>query len=314
MWLWKIFVIVYAEFRQYAPTYQLSTYFPDQPLRDYFEIMNNDDCKWGAVLTVASNIIDIQNLVAIGNIKNLVALEIIRDPVTAIRQDPNKPPPDNEVVGGLEDSVVRSWMDMAVSLGCFKHLRIVRFVYQNRITPNILWMLEKMPALEFIVTNHCFNFTCTLNDNLNDKKLKGGAIPMNGWVARRLDWVRKENSKANMLRDVGPLLGAYRLSVDEGVNPLPSSNTDTGRPPKPSTLPADLPLLEFQLPWTPHNRENYVECHTIRESRCIFAFHRGPQPCPGKRPSKMSPDQNKRRMQKRKFNKDLTEFLGDFLT
>lgn len=302
MWLWKMFAANYAVLRDYSRIYQLRVAVPAQPLTQYFDIMNSDKCHWGGVLTVCSHITDTQNLVALGNIKNLVALDIFKSQ-SRFCEEPHQPPRASEPAGTMEDSVVRSWMEMALSHGCFKHLRVLRIFYQNNITPNILWMLEKMPALELVVVSQCWNFT----RKLTNVKYSMGEVPVQGWMARRIDYVRQEDSKDTRICIAGTLLDAYRMSIHEGANPLPRGENDSCRRPNPPTVATDLPLLEFQLPGTQYPPKP-IAYATREQGHYTFVFHRSADPAMEKRP-----EGAQRRRVRKGLKRDLTEFLDDFL-
>lgn len=272
--------------------------------------MNEDNCTWGAVLTVAPDITDGQNLVSIANIKNLIGLEISTYQRT--RGYTKDPDAHN---GDLEDKVVRSWMDMALQNGCLQHLRIVRFAHQHRITPNILWMLEKLPALELIVIRDCPSILQESSESGSraSKHRREGrnsdGIRMHGWRGRCLEQVPVESCPESSLQPLGSLLEICRPSgVGEGADVPPRSTCL--RPLQDSVIRnAKLPFLSFEL----RDNESHSASFVVgMDRRSTFVFHRDSQPVP-KRVSDGGNVPRHRQKRKKGNGRDLSDLLGEFL-
>ncbi|KAJ5172106.1 hypothetical protein N7492_004699 [Penicillium capsulatum] len=308
LWLWKIFAISYPQFCHEAPTYTLMACRPKQPLNQYLELMNNKDCAWGAVLIVDPGITDVSGLVAIANIKNLMGLEISahnRGRLYAEYQDAHQ--------GNLEESVARSWMDM-VPNGCLQHLRILRLAHQHRITPNILWMLRKLPALELIVMYDCPNITQDgpksrpPESKRRKREIQSShGLRIHGWRGFSLDRVPMEIYTEGSLRPLGSLLEMCRADVRESAGSL-SSPTDHDQP-KSCTSSAKLPFMSFEL----RENEKYCDYFALEsEHRSIYVFRRDNQPSLTRAPAAEAAPGN--RQKRRKGDpRDLSDVLGEFL-
>lgn len=310
LWLWKIFTTIYPWFRDNGPTYNLTAYRPKNPLAQYFELMNEDDCAWGATLVVAPSLTDAHNLVSIANIKNLVGLEIS----TYQRNRGYIGDPD-EHKGDLEDKVVRSWMEMALQDGCLQHLRILRFAHQHRITPNILWMLGKLPALELIVIHDCpmivqdgrESRSRGLKHRHNGRATSGARI--HGWKGHFQDQVPVEYYKENSLRPLGSLAEICRIKgMGERVDFPPRSN-DLSHLRRPTTPSLERPLLSFELQET----ERHSACFAVgADDRSNFVFHRDGQPS-AKRADDGENAPGHRQKRKKGPERDLSGLLGEFM-
>ncbi|KAJ5525096.1 hypothetical protein N7494_011746 [Penicillium frequentans] len=184
--MWKIMTTVYPAFRKEYPCYHMETVTCKQPLRkNYFEIMNSEDCVWRGILSFPSNLAEVADFVAIANVKNLVALQInptfdVENPAwTGDRGITN--------ADGIQDGVIRGWLEMAESQGSFRHMRFLRMEGQNKLTPHVLPLLRKLPQLQHIVISKCDLFTKKFKAN---HKVKGqDVIEVDGWIVRRQDWI-----------------------------------------------------------------------------------------------------------------------------
>lgn len=234
LYLWKIMTANYPDFHKLSPSYHLRPGTYKLPLRQYFDIMNDEDCHWRAVLSISTAHIDVSDLVAVSSLKNLVALEINNERI-------NMPPRDNSDQScTLQERFIRSWTEMASAKGTLQHLRVLRFFGQADISPRILPLLRKLPQLQLIALYDCDLFTEAVPRSTKDKVCD---VRMEGWIARRLRCSRKSREEDDdpVLRE--QLLGTYNRLCE----PYHYDFEDM-EPPKPPSLQADIPLMEFQLP------------------------------------------------------------------
>ncbi|KAJ5908930.1 hypothetical protein N7495_001612 [Penicillium taxi] len=163
--MWTIMATVYPDyFFTSCRRYRLMTGIPVPPVKNYIEMMSSDSCNWRAILSLSSTWATVADLVSIGNMKNLVALEIHKSPAAN----------NSEGHWDMEDRIVRSWVDMAKDLSSLQHLRVLKFRHQNELTSNIFRMLKQLPQLQMIVMEDCGRF------NRDD---------IDGWYPRRLDTI-----------------------------------------------------------------------------------------------------------------------------
>ncbi|KAJ5650242.1 uncharacterized protein N7484_003965 [Penicillium longicatenatum] len=236
--MWKIMTRAYPEFRRLHPCYHMETVTCKQPLRrHYFDIMNSEDCIWRGVLSFPSNLAEVADFVAIANVKNLVALQInptyeVENPAwTGHRTMTN--------TNGIQDGVVRGWLEMAETHGSFQHMRYLRMEGQNQLTPHVLTLLRKLPQLQHIVISKCDLFTKKLN---RIPRLKGqDAIEVDGWIVRRQDWiVEKEGpekaKQAEAIREMYKGGGSVDYQYFVGMEPL-----------TPYSLSLDTPVMDLDI-------------------------------------------------------------------
>lgn len=297
--MWKIMTTVYPAFRKEYPCYHMETVTCKQPLRkNYFEIMNSEDCVWRGILSFPSNLAEVADFVAIANVKNLVALQInptfdVENPAwTGDRVITN--------ADGIQDGVIRGWLEMAESQGSFRHMRFLRMEGQNKLTPHVLPLLRKLPQLQHIVISKCDLFTKKFKAN---HKIKGqDVIEVDGWIVRRQDWiVQKEGlEKAKQAE-------ATQEMYNDGRS-LDSQHFTGMEPLTPYSLSLDTPVMELDISrrYGLSFVENPAQLFVLVRATCEPQAEK-------RRPSEMAerPGSKKRVMKDR--GQDLAGILGQFM-
>lgn len=223
--------INYSQFRESNPYYHLAVKRCKEPVRQYFDMMNNEHCHWRSILSFSSDIADVTDLVALSHLKNLVALEINQHYFNRSgleRKD------------GIYDGIVRGWMEMAQTEGSFQHLRVLRLHNQKMLSPHVLPMFAKLPQLHIIVLSGCDLFTEAVGRCPRGEKHK---FMLDGWIARRLDWIMDDHDASQVL---DPLLELDRKMLQPGYRCFGDCKEE-GKP-KPSSLQSNLPVMEFKIP------------------------------------------------------------------
>ncbi|CEJ54369.1 hypothetical protein PMG11_00686 [Penicillium brasilianum] len=296
--MWKILIMRYPEqFPQLSPTYCMRTKVPKTPLKGYIDNVRSDACHWRAALSLSSAYASVSDLVEIGNLKNLVALEIhsrVCDPSL---------PTNIETRDGaqLDDGVVRSWLDAAQSTGSLQNLQVLRIYQQNSLTHHILWMLEKLPGLKLIVIYQCGKLTQEFS-HLKARTKYG--VQIAGWNAQRLDWV-PDGGKTDAFKYLRPLLKVY----EDGL-----SFRDTESKPNSPMLHSNMPIMEFGLPAYDCDDSEKEKRRAAYAAKSIFILTRATGLNGRKRaPQEIQQPRNTgKRIMKERGGRDMADVLGDF--
>ena len=257
--MWKIMSIVYPEqFHELSRHYCLSAGSPKKPLEDYMNILNNEDFRWRAMLTIATTYCSAADLTAISKIKNLVALDVYSQPYSS------KSTHDHMGVNNdglpLQDGFVRGWIES----NQLQHLRILRLYNQHEVTTSALRSLRDLPELQLVLAYECEKITKHIRRS--GKPANGIGIDVEGWSACRLDWLWDSEKKTKSLNHVMPLLHAYESNIQ------PAKDGET----RPSSLSTKLPILEFKLPTIDHSKKEMLAIRSNYSSMSIFMFTRDP--------------------------------------
>ncbi|KAJ6096136.1 hypothetical protein N7486_006882 [Penicillium sp. IBT 16267x] len=297
--MWKIFTTVYPAFRKKYPCYYMDTVTCKQPLRkNYFEIINSENCVWRGVLSFPSNLAEVADFVAIANVKNLVALQI--NPTYEVESPAWTGDRAITSTDGIQDGVIRGWLEMAETKGSFQHMRFLRMEGQNKLTPHVLPLLRKLPQLQHIVISKCDLFTRKLN---RIHKSKGqDVIEVDGWIVRRQDWiVQKEGLQT--AKQMGAIKDMYNgdCSVDyqhfTGMEPL-----------TPSSLSLDTPVMDIDI-------SRRYGLSFVENPKQLFVLVRAACEPPAEKkrsPEKMEGPGSRKRIMKDR-GQDLAGMLGQFM-
>lgn len=297
--MWKIMTTVYPAFRKEYPCYHMETVTCKQPLRkNYFEILNSEDSVWRGVLSFPSNLAEVTDFVAIANVKNLVALQI-----NSTYEAENPAWTGDRVItnaDGIQDGVIRGWLEMAESQGSFQHLRFLRMEGQNKLTPHVLPLLRKLPQLQHIVISKCDLFT---------KKFKlvhgikgQDVIDVDGWIIRRQDWiVQKEGLEKAKHAEV----------IQEIYNdacPVDSQHFPGMEPLTPHSLSLDTPVMELDI-------SRRYGSSVVETPAQLFVLVRAACELPAekKRPSGSTEGPGPRKRVMKDRGQDLAGILGQFM-
>jgi hypothetical protein len=247
---------VYPEqFREVSPHYCLNAGWPKRPLANYMDILNSYDFCWRAVLTIATAYCSATDLTAIPKIKNLVALDL-HNKLYSPHLAPLDPVGLNNEGHPLEDGFVRGWVES----NALQHLRILRFYHQHQITIAMLRALRELPELQLIVACECRKIKQKMQDHARPEN---DSIPIEGWLACRLDWFWERQGTSKTIDDhLLGLLHVYQSSLQ----------TPEGRP---SSLDPKLSILEFKLPTVDHSRSRVV-IRSRYNAKAIVLFTRDP--------------------------------------
>lgn len=286
------------QFSQISPSYCLRTRAPKMPLKGYIDIIRSDACYWRAVLSLSSVYASIADLVDIGNLKNLVALEInsrVYDPSMSAKIS------TREVIE-LDDGVVRSWAEAAESTKSLQNLQVLRIHQQKSLTHHIFWMLGKLPRLNLVVIYQCNNFTQEFSNHKARTKL---GVQVGGWNAQRLDWLPDGQQKMDALKRLRPLSQVY----EEGLSPK-----DTNRMLKAPMLGSDTPIMEFGLPALDCDDPERENRRAQYAAKSIFLFTRATEQNDRKRAPEhiQQPRNTGKRIMKERRGRDMADVVGDF--
>lgn len=267
-------------------------------MKGYIDNIRSDACYWRAALSLSSVYASVSDLVDLGNLKNLVALEI-----NSRVFDPSLPT-NIETRDGiqLDDGVVRSWLDAAQSTGSLQNLQVLRIYQQNSLTHHILWMLEKLPRLKVVVIYQCGRFTQELS---HPKARTKHGVQVAGWNIQRLDWV-PDGGKTDALKYLGPLLKVY----EDGL-----TLKDTDSKPKSPMLHSNIPIMEFGLPALDCDDSEKEQRRAAYAAKSIFILTRTSGLNDRKRaPQEIQQPRNTgKRIMKERGGRDMADVLGDFL-
>jgi len=274
------------QFRSVSEYYFLSVTLPKEPLKCYIDLMSSDTGSWRAILSMPTAHATPADLVAIGNLKNLVALDLYPAPTRS-----SVPKDFDEGKGqGLEDRIVRSWLEMAVASGSLQHLRLLRLFKQPRLTIKALSMLEKLPNLCHIMVLDCDAFYPAVPNLCNNQE---GGVRLGGWVVRKLHGMPTPAGNS--------LLDAYR-----GVLDLDTESRSEDHKADDPILGSDIPILQFGL-----SSKLRAEFSVPRS----LILTRAPQKMNRKRaPSRSETFHGKgKRIMKDRGGRDMADVLSDFL-
>ncbi|KAK2743584.1 hypothetical protein FQN55_007182 [Onygenales sp. PD_40] len=231
LYMWKIFATAYPrEFREIAALHSLKTPSKKIPLRDYFQLVKSPSLSWGTVVTIFTDHADLAGLVDVSKVTNIVALDIRSPPPPPPSRSKSKPigAEDGPPIVRLTDRVVRSWGELALTGGAFKHLRTLTLRFQNETTPQIFAYLDHFPSLEVFIAVGCSLFT----------------VVNAGILAKRYGWeVFEDDGKKTKITKKS----AHELYTDHISDTTTVPNSER-------SMVTSLPLLEFSL-GTPETRQ-----------------------------------------------------------
>jgi hypothetical protein len=249
-----------TQFRELSHHYCLSAGSPKKPLGDYMGILNSEELRWRAILTIATAYCSAGDLAAISNIKNLVAMDVYNQPYSSkLTVDPVGAVHDGLP---LQDGFVRGWIES----NNLQHLRVLRLYNQHEVTISALRSLRDLPELQLVLAYECENIT----KDIKKKSRPANGMPeiiIEGWSACRFDWLRGRENKAKSLDHLMPLLHAY----ESNIQPVKDEQLK-----RPSSLSTESPILEFKLPTIDHSKKEMLAIRSNYSSMSIVMFTRDP--------------------------------------
>lgn len=290
--MWKLFATAYPrEFRQIANYRAMKIEGPKLPMRDYLGLVKDDALNWAVALTLSTEFARTPELVDIGNVKNIVALEI--------STTPSKPQPDPDEdaapVAVLDDRIVRTWSELAQTSGAFKHLRVLRIYHQEKLSPIVFQYFRVFPSLRVLVVQDC----------------KGLTPESAEAVAKTYSWEigarprAKHNNEETDIYDSDTVYECYEAS---------GTLLDGERREEPFIDP-DTPILDFQVGQAVRGGMS----RKARKLKPTVFLRKGPMTdqTMGKRrweePEPPNRKKTKKPVMKNLGGKDLTGFLAEFL-
>ncbi|KAJ6021020.1 hypothetical protein N7540_006524 [Penicillium herquei] len=238
LFMWKVMAINYPNFREESPSYVFTADTIALPIAQYFDLLNTKECQWRAMLSVSSDLTGNPELVALAQITNLVALEIIQhmNPRPIGRPRPSQMQrAENAPRDGISDSVVLSWLELVESQNALQHLRVLRLNNQKLVNWGTFNHLSRLPELQIIILYDCERITRSLERD------HGGPVYHGDWYCMTLTKAMTLNRDACKMWS--PLLELYKGSFDADFFHKMGYRVAT-----PPSLDRDLPMMEFQLP------------------------------------------------------------------
>ncbi|KAL3463173.1 hypothetical protein BJX64DRAFT_257740 [Aspergillus heterothallicus] len=151
--MWKVFATTYpAQFPKVEPCYSMKIEGPQVSMRDYLRLATSESLSWRTVLTLGASYAGVHELVGMGAVKNLAALEIATPEHLAANPKATEPPATH-----LTDRIIRSWDEEAEVTDRFKHLRILVLKNQLHLSESSLVHLWRLRSLQYVVVYGCPN-------------------------------------------------------------------------------------------------------------------------------------------------------------
>lgn len=279
--MWKIFCACYPnEFRQVLPFFRIAVDEPHFQMRDYLNLVNSTDCDWATQLVIGTEYAFIPELVEVSNVANLVSLEMFTG-----KSVPYLTNDVNQAVSTVDDRVIRSWTELIDSSGAFRHLRILKLYKQPHITAASFHFFTEFPSLEYCIVAMC--------DGLTSES----AIQ----VAEEHGWQICQDKPVGAVYDFSHellnLWKSWRKKVPDGLIP--------------SSLPKDIPVLEFVV--------GLKQERLVASSSSVHVFRRDPTKTRERSKRKFEEQMPARGDRKQKKptvkdrGRDLSGVLGEFM-
>lgn len=312
---WMIMAKVYPQhFRQLSPSYSLHIDKPTEPLKLYIDMVSSDSCDWCGALSLSTSNATIADLVAIGNMTNLVALEIftISSPYRCLGgiSDASKGL-------GLDDRIVRSWVEAAESMGSLQQLRVLRIAHQRTLTTQALRMLETLPRLEVVVVYHC----AAINEKLGQyPRWRDDEVRVEGWTARKMHQiVGDQDAETVALNRLLPLLDLGQhiwpqeeINRDTDLDQAQQTFKESGAERRQFNLGPDSLLMQFQLAPSPFIKDSKMRARAVYEGWDIVFFTRKPYRRKKRVLSESVHFGKGKRVMKDQGAREIGDVLGDF--
>lgn len=139
---------------------------PGLPLEDYFRGFNSARTSWLTCLRLASRQIAIADVIRVASIKNLAVLDLSDGHVT----EASSP--------AVDERIFRTWAELAVTEGAFRHLRVLMLGWQDVLSKWIFKYLDSFPSL------CCLLVTDSLKMHQKNRSYWEEEAARYGWVAR----------------------------------------------------------------------------------------------------------------------------------
>lgn len=120
---------------------------PPLPFADYFKGLTSTSLNWLMCLRISPKYVDRADLVKIAGISNLAILDL-SDNLATVDLSPSR----------FDERIFKTWAELALEEGAFKHLRVLLFGWQPAISVWIFKYLNSFPALRLPVVTACTEF------------------------------------------------------------------------------------------------------------------------------------------------------------
>lgn len=314
--MWMIMAKVYPrQFPQLSPSYSLHIDRPQEPLKLYIDMMNSESCNWRGVLSLRAPHATITDLVAIGNMTNLIRVEIFSHPSRSMNLTASSDPSKGL---GLDDRIIRSWVEAAESVGSLQQLRVLSIFNQANVTIQAVRMLGKLPQLELIVAYQCD----ALNENLKRYPgWKDNGVLVEGWNVRRRELLEldQDGEMVALNRRLSSVMEIPNTPPPESIrshrNPDRGQGTckQPGQEQTPFCPVSGSPVMYFQLSNYPFTEGPKELVRAVRGGQPHIFFLRAPSREKKRPPSEPVPTRKGKRFMKDRGGRDLADALGEFL-
>ncbi|KAL2807880.1 hypothetical protein BJX63DRAFT_411074 [Aspergillus granulosus] len=151
LYMWKIFATIYpAQFSKVEPYRSMKIEGPQASMREYLRLATSESLSWQTVLTLGASYARVHELVEIGAIKNLAALEIATPEQLAANPEATEPP-----ATALTDRIIRGWHEEAETTDRFMYLRVLVLKNQWHLSETSLVYLWRLQSLQYLVVYGC---------------------------------------------------------------------------------------------------------------------------------------------------------------
>ncbi|KAL2857807.1 hypothetical protein BJY01DRAFT_202254 [Aspergillus pseudoustus] len=149
--MWKVFATTYpSQFSKIEPYRSMKIEGPQASMRDYLRLAASECLIWQTVLTLGASYARVHDLVELGTVKNLAALEIATPEHLAANPEATEPP-----ATALTDRIIRCWDEEAEITDRFKYLRVMVLKNQRLLSETSLLYLWRLRSLQYLVVYGC---------------------------------------------------------------------------------------------------------------------------------------------------------------
>jgi hypothetical protein len=145
---WRVLASSHGDnFNTLKYRYYIEMRRPPLAVADYFKGLTSPSLDWLTCLRISPKYVDKADLVKIAGITNIAILDL-SDNLATVDLSPSR----------LDERIFKTWAELALQDGAFKHLRALLFGWQPAISTWILKYLDNFPALQLVVATACPDF------------------------------------------------------------------------------------------------------------------------------------------------------------
>lgn len=218
---------------------------------------------------------------------------------------------------GLDDRIIRSWVEAAESVGSLQQLRVLFIADQANLTIQALRMLEKLPQLELIVAYQCD----ALNENLEEYPgWRDNGVLVEGWTVHRRKLLECDQDAETVAlnRRLLALLGIFDTPLPEEINSHKDLDQgqgtckQPGEEHRPFCPGSGSPVMRFQLSTDPLTMDSEL-VRAVHGGKPHILFLRAPPRERKRALSESVPASKGKRIMKDRGGRDMADILSDFL-